>query len=233
MRFRAGLQSLATAFILIWSTPNQALEIACRNSEGTVISVNIPPSVTFEQAMEEIQFQLEEQQTAPEYLVDFMAAASRKQRMVQEKGPPRDYRTQLKDNERKQIDYIVSTLGNASLLSIAKSRSDLKKAGEQIERIHPFRFLEYVFENEKLRAALQNMSKRSWVWKEFFEGIKRSLEEEIARGNLLNHVSTFASKIKVAPDSIKPLLEEKKWKEFLNVLFEQRPRAGNFERYDM
>jgi hypothetical protein len=230
MHVRKCVHLLTTALV-INTAAIHGLEIACRGSSGLIQSIDIPGEMPLEQALMEIQCHLSEPQASQEMLMDFMAAASRK--CVKEKAPPRNYTESLSANEKKQIQYIVDTLGNDSLLSIAKARGDLKRSGEQIERIHPFRFLEFTFEDEKLRVALQNMSKRSWVWKEFFDGMKRSLEDENSRGNLLPHVPTFASKLNIDPNLIYQPLKDKKWKEFLNVLFKQRPRGGNFERYDM
>jgi len=227
---RTLLRHLAIATTIVSGSGN-GLEIACRGSDGSIQSVEIPSDIPFEQALAEIQFQLSEPNPSTDVLVDFMAVASRK--AVREKAPPRSYNESLSANEKKQIDYIISTLGNDSLLSIAKSRGELKRSGEHLERIHPLRFLEFTFEDEKLRVALQNMSKRNWVWKEFFDGFKRSLEEENSRGNLLQHVPNFAAKLKIDPSAITPYVKEKKWKEFFNALFKLRPRGGNFERYDM
>src|ERR1051325_7044943 len=96
---------------------------------------------------------------------------------VYEKRKMRSYAKVLEEREKKEVEYVISTMGNASLLSIAKARAELKKSGAQIEQIHPLRFLEHIFKSEKLRVALENMSKRNWVWKEFFNGLKEGLEE--------------------------------------------------------
>lgn len=232
MRFQISFSLCGAIAQLIAVCPSHAIEIACRDYKGAVLAIDLPSEVSFEQAMAEIQSQLPQPQFPSEYLIDFMVAAA-PHAAVKEKGPVRNYKQQVTDEEKRLIAYIITTLGNASLLTIAKSRSDLKHAGAQIERIHPFRFLEYVMHDDKVRAAMQNMSKRSWLWKEYFEGIKRSLEEENSRSNLLVHVNNFASKLSISQDAIYSLIQERKWKEFLNVLLEQCPRCGNFERYDM
>lgn len=222
--------------------PNsQALEVACRSSQGEVFVVDIPQEATFEYVINEITqkiYQEDEEScirrelNAPEYLLDFMAMAVEKPTLAT-KALKRNYKQSLSSSDKKNIEHILLTLGNSSLISLAKSKSELRKKGEEIDHIHPFRFLEHVFSSEKLKAAFSNMEKRKWVWSEFFEGFKKRLDEEASAKNLLDHVDSFTKNLNINSKNIQSLIKEKRWKDFLNELFLQLPRTGNPERYDM
>ena len=150
-----------------------------------------------------------------------------------EKSIRRQYERELSREEKKNIEYIISTLGSSSLIGLAKERSELKRRGKEIEQVHPFRLLEYTFKQEKLRVALENIKNRTFVRKEFFNGLNNSLEEEMQKDNLLNYLQAFCSELSIDYKSAYPFVKAKKWTEFINFLIAHKPRQGNFERYNM
>lgn len=149
------------------------------------------------------------------------------------KGMMRDYEAPIKPNEVKEISRIVETLGNASLVSLAKSQSALERSGKQVDHVHPLQFLMCIFTDEKLKASMHNIRNRSWVWGKFFKGLRSGLEEETNRGNLLPHIADFSRRVGIDPKIIYPLAEGRHWKEFIDALVAGIPRSGNSSRYDM
>lgn len=153
---------------------------------------------------------------------------------ISTKAPMRNFDKSLREKDKKDIIYIVTTLGSSSLPSIAKARSSLKKAGSRVDHVHPLRFLQLVFTSEPLKAAIHNMQGRSWVWSEFFDGLKEGLEEEANYNNLKEwQVKVFAEEVKIEFDMIYPLIQGRRWKEFINTLIEKIPRDPRAGRYNM
>lgn len=146
----------------------------------------------------------------------------------------RDYEASVTKSEKKDIAYIVTTLGNDSLISIGTSKSSLKKAGDRIDHLHPFRFLMTVFSDEKLKAGIHAIRDRGgWVWSGFIDGITGSLNEEAGQKNLLQFAPDFANRVKIDPGLITPLLQQSKWSDFVNILIDKIPREIDPNRYDM
>jgi hypothetical protein len=146
----------------------------------------------------------------------------------------RNYHVPVEKEEKKDISYIVTTLANDSLIGIGTSRSSLKKAGERIKHLHPYRFLESIFGSEKLKSGMHAIRHRGgWIWSEFLDGIIGSLSEEAGRKNLLQFTTDFAKKVKIDFDLILPLLEKEKWSDFVNILIDKIPREIDPNRYDM
>ena len=146
----------------------------------------------------------------------------------------RDYTVSVTKQEKKEMTYIITTLANDSLLSIGASRSSLKKAGDKIDHLHPFRFLMTIFTDEKLKAGIHAIRDRGgWTWEGFIDGITGSLKVEGGRNNLLPYVSDFAEKVKIDPSLILPSLEKGKWSDFVNLLIDKIPREIDPNRYDM
>jgi hypothetical protein len=170
-----------------------------------------------------------------ELLVDFMVASNDMPQFknIRSKSSFRQYDAALTASEKKKIAHTIETLGNSSLVSIARAKSTLQKEGDEIEHVHPLKFLSYIFSEEKLKAALHNIRGRSWVWGKFFKGLKEGLEDEYKNNNLLPYIADFSRQIKIDPKKILPLAEKQRWKDFVEMLLIEIPRSENAHRYDM
>ena len=140
----------------------------------------------------------------------------------------RDYGRPVTNSEKEDITFIVTTLGFEPWHSIGRNTSSLKKAGDKIRHIHPFHFLEYVFSEDKLIAAFSAIQHREVpkVKKEFFGGLKDTLQEEAGKDNLLPFVSDFAKNLGISKKKISSLLENEKYDDFFHALIELKPRDG-------
>lgn len=146
----------------------------------------------------------------------------------------RDYAVPVSKSEKSDIAYIVKTLAYDSLISIGRQRSDLKKAGDRIDHIHPFRFLMTVFQDEELKVGVAAIRQQiSWVKDGFFDGLIESLKEEASRDNLLPHINDFAKRVKISSNSLDSLLSKGSHKEFVDYLIDNIPRQNDPNRYNM
>lgn len=169
-----------------------------------------------------------------EYMVDCLAFRGFFSRENAAKAVPRSYEAGFTQSEKDDITWIISTLGFASLTEIAKNKSKLEKTGDRVDRVHPFRFLQIIFTDEKLKAAAHNIQGRtSFIWDGFFGGIKRSLVDESKLNNVTPYINDFASVVGIDPTLIAPAINEKRWKDFVIILINKVPRQGDTGRYDM
>lgn len=148
----------------------------------------------------------------------------------------RNYHAPITAKERQDIYYVVTTLGKASPGKLLTETSTLEKAGNRLKHLHPFKFLTCIFTNEEMKVGvLQIRSKMiSRIPKKFFGGLFESLSEEAAKDNLKpEYIKDFAKALQIEPSLISKPIEERKWKELINVLVEQLPRSSNPNRYDM
>ncbi len=233
---KVGLCSLS----LLTTTLCHSEFITWRSPAGELSTMYVCPNDTFLGVISQIRDQFEDslalghsEPAHSEFLIDFSIAPSPSAATVKAIENMRIY-TPLSKSEQKDIAYIVTTLGNASITSIAGAKSSLKKAGDRIEMVHPMQFLLYVFSDEKLKAAMHNLQDRtSWIRNEFFNGIIRSFDEEAARNNLSNHIDDFATRLNLDYGLIASLITEKRWKDLINTLYTQLPRQGETDRYNM
>ncbi len=148
-------------------------------------------------------------------------------------GHPRDYLGGVTTYESERIGFIVTTLATKSLITIARSRSDLETAGDQIDHVHPLNFLKVVFTSEELKVGIRNIRTRGWIWSDFLAGIKKSLTTEASHGNMgPDVVSHFANSLKINPQILLPAAAKGDWEDFVNLLIATVPRGGDHGRFD-
>lgn len=209
-----------------------AQDIVVRTPCGDHLVIDVQPGDSFLGTIEVLQSAFD---SGNEFLLDFMGIFPE---VSAKKGSAvvafRNYLAPLTTDERKDIGYIVSTLGMSSLVKIAKSESSLKKAGKRIDHVHPLQFLGCVFTDENLKASIHAMEGRSWVWSEFVSGLKDSLECESNRDNMkLEFISDFAGKVGIHLDIILPAISAHQWSELIGLLITHIPRNSDNGRYDM
>lgn len=149
-----------------------------------------------------------------------------------ESGLYRDYHRPLTMSDRQDIHYIISNLANNSVINIMFSKSSLERAGDRIDPVHPLQFLLCVFSNEEMKAGVHNIRGRSLLWKDFYNGLSESLQNESMENNLEPYIADFAKKLHLNPALLTSSLHRRNWNEFLDVLFIHIPRNPERNRYD-
>lgn len=147
----------------------------------------------------------------------------------------RDYFVPLKPSEAELIRGIVVPMAYDSLPSLASKRSEIKKKGKKVNHLHPFRFLEAIFTDEEMKAAVHAIRDRiRWIWDGFLDGVKGSLTEEEAKGNVKpEHIQDFAQRVQIDVNLIIPPIQEHRWEDFVNILVDTIPRNTETRRYNM
>ncbi len=147
----------------------------------------------------------------------------------------RNYNASVNSQEKKDITYILTKMARDNYATLWGAESSLKKAGDRIRHLHPFKFLEAIFTDEELKASAHAIRDRAIkkVWKEFVKGNASTLEQESARHNVQPYVQNFAQTVKIDPNLITPLIQAKRWEDLLNALIDHIPRGNDPNRYNM
>lgn len=147
----------------------------------------------------------------------------------------RSYYAPLTPAETRDIVFIVTTLSNSSsFINLLKHKGELERAGQRVNHVHPLKFLMAIFSDEKSKAGVRNIRSRSFVWNEFFKGLKDSFNEESSKGNLKDdQIQDFAAHFNLSPALLTPPLKAGQWDQFVDILINSIPRGGGHSRYDM
>jgi hypothetical protein len=146
----------------------------------------------------------------------------------------RNYKIPATKTEQEIVQYIVITMANKSPAKIWKERNSLKKSGDKLDHLHPFRFLLAIFTHEEAKAAVASLKGNNWVYGYFKEGLYTSLTEEHEKHNLkVEHVNDFAAQLGIDGQIILPSIKSCDWDELVTLLIKHVPREGNPTRYNM
>lgn len=136
---------------------------------------------------------------------------------------PRDFYTQITEQERRDIRYLLDYLAHSSLFSISTSKKSLQKIAKQLDHLHPLHVLSVIYTDPELLSFLHKIRNRTLVWSELFDEYSDSLNEESNFGNIVSHAEEFANSIHIHPFHISSAMHERNWKEFFEILFEAHP----------
>ncbi len=70
------------------------------------------------------------------------------------------YETLPNASEKANIDYIITTFATSYVASILWNKKSLLKAYSDLARIHPLRFIAYVYDDKDLKAKMSLMKRR-------------------------------------------------------------------------
>lgn len=217
-------------FILFIQTIS-AQEVTVISDKGDSFCMNVNSHLSLQHILDE----------ASTYLADagdnynLYIADVRRESHVKSATIRRDYNAVPTQQQVNDITYIAKTLGSAPLKSLYKNEGNLKKAGDRIDSVHPLRFLEVLFSTEELKASAHAVRQRTFfVWGNFFDGLKASLNEEYINGNLTDQqVADFSSRVGINPNSILGPIHNREWQHFYDILLREIPRKGNPGKYNI
>ena len=214
-----------------------AKEVALLNAEGDCLDVYIDSKGQFEDIIDSIgeYFQCLDEIPGQQSNSIFTLMVTNDRVTVRKKAAFRDYYAPVTKQEKKDIHYIVTSLAYDSLISLGASKSSLKKAGDRIEQLHPFKFLSTIFTDEELKAGIHAIRGRTaWVWDEFIGGFVRGFKEETAKKNMIGeYIQDFSSLVGIDPALLLPSIQAGKWKELVNILIDTIPRDNDPNRYNL
>lgn len=154
--------------------------------------------------------------------------------MVRGVDGSRDYYAPLSKKEWNDIHFIVTTLANTSLPKLWGKQRALEAAGDRVDHVHPLKFLLCIFTDEEMKACMNVIKDRSWVWKEFVNGLSGSLQKEYDRHNMREeYLVNFTNTVDVDLNLIIPYVDNHQWTKMITTLIKYVPREGNPSRYDM
>jgi hypothetical protein len=231
----------SSLFIISLFSYSYSQEFTVISPSGEAIVMEIDSAEPFTEAIDRMANTIESLQEAnvlkPESIICVNYSRNAKKGMVSiTNSPTRDYTKPLSTNERADITFIISNVGNSSLITLAKIKKDIKEAGNRVDHVHPLRFLECIFVDEALKVAVNKIPGRiGWVSDPFFDGLYTSLSEEAAKDNIKEEfIQDFATTVGLSdPNIILPSIKSHNWPELFHLLVKNLPRKGKPDRYDM
>lgn len=210
-------------------------EVVLEGDAGETLTFEVPPEASFVNVLETIQQQMHALDDSDESIFEMTILDGERLVVSKSKGKSdkRDYFAPLTQSNIDDINFIVKTLATHSKIGLAGYESSLKKAGKNIDKVHPLRFLQCIFTSEELKGyASVIRGNGGYIWKKFLGGFVKTFKEEMKAGNVPeNFILDFASQIKIDVNLIYPAYKAQNWDEFVGALISSVQPPQDSDRY--
>ncbi len=123
-----------------------------------------------------------------------------------------------KEDEGK-IEDLISSLGKHGKVSLLfNHQTRLRKIGDEVRYIHPFKFLGYIFSHENLKKHMVSIFEDYFKRTNFVDGISETFDIYDLSNRLFIYLDDFCSEINISPDEIREFLVNKDWSNLVKYL---------------
>jgi len=137
---------------------------------------------------------------------------------------PRCYELGINQEQLDDLRYALTALAYHSFSAILADRAHLQEAMAHVDEAHPLHFIRTVFLDRELTNCVHIMRKKQWLWRHFFNRVKRTLKEEGERDNLRpEYVEDFSRQLNLDYGAIMNHVVDSNWDGLIGYLFEQFP----------
>jgi hypothetical protein len=222
------------AIVTLFTKFAQAEDLVIRSEDGEEYVLDVDKDASFFEVMNDIHYLLgEKEDSAKEFSFNYDRGLPTLGKKSKNKSVVRNYGLPVSSADKQQIRYIITSLAKYNWMQLAKEESSLKKAGDKIAHVHPFRFLQCIFTDEEMKAAIFVVRNKSLVWGDYFSGLKKSMNEESDINNVIQFTPDFAAQVGISLDSILPFVQNRMWSELVDTLINTLPRQGDPGRYNI
>ncbi|MCH9633177.1 MAG: hypothetical protein S4CHLAM6_15300 [Chlamydiae bacterium] len=135
------------------------------------------------------------------------------------KGKPRQFSSQLSNDELNNIKYILERLSSKSLIGLLKEKRELKKRGQRLDHVHPLTFFIGVLSPQCVSAFYSLKHRKGLPLDEFVKGAVESFHDERKHGNISDsQLQTFAKITGRCIHQIRAFVNSNDWKGLIRWL---------------
>ena len=130
------------------------------------------------------------------------------------------YQLSLSQSAKEKIHKLIHNMGTLSWPKLLWKKKDMEKLGDQVDHVHPLRFLGVIMSDDHLKECMREIASSPLKMSRFMAGLSEKLEKNAKAHNLLIHVAGFAETVNKDPYRIEDLIIKKKWRALVDYLTE-------------
>ncbi|NGX49658.1 MAG: hypothetical protein K940chlam5_01257 [Candidatus Anoxychlamydiales bacterium] len=121
--------------------------------------------------------------------------------------------------DEKKIDDLITTLGiTGKITLLLHHEKRLRKMGDELRYIHPFRFVGYIFSHPELKEHMAVIFDDYFKRTNFVKDYAQTMDIYDLRNKLVMYLDDFASELDISVDKIKPYIDNRDWEGLLRFL---------------
>lgn len=122
-------------------------------------------------------------------------------------------------NEQYAVSEIITAMGEKNVAKLLLDSFRLKRLGDSIRHVPPLQFLGFVLTNPRLKDCLKKISRSTFKWSSFIDGLGENMEKEFFQGKLLPQLESFSKLVGGSKEQLEAYVYEQDWEEFVKCLF--------------
>ncbi len=123
--------------------------------------------------------------------------------------------------EKQKIATILVTMAENNIFQLLFERKHLERLGQEINHVHPIRFIGTVFTDQRLSRCMGRIKRSGFKWDGFMDGFSERLLEEVKARNVNAYVPGLAESLQVDPEVIQAYVNRKDFRGLISFLIEQ------------
>ncbi len=122
------------------------------------------------------------------------------------------------EKDKTTIATIISWMAEHGKLWLLAHKGELNRMGDDIDHVHPLKFLETIFSNSYLKDCMFEIWDDYFKRNGFMDGLRGSLDAKVATKELHKYLPEFSKAIKIHQDKLAPFLDNRSWDDFVYFL---------------
>lgn len=121
--------------------------------------------------------------------------------------------------DREKIHYIITTVSENNWFALIKHKSDLTRKGNQIEHVHPLKFLAAIFSDPNIKECMRKISADGGMkYNRIVGDVSANLTNQMTLGQVEPHLEEFAKEVSVPVESIRSYVQARDWEGLIQLL---------------
>jgi hypothetical protein len=129
-----------------------------------------------------------------------------------------DFSLSLNSSEKYAITEIITAMGEKNLAKLLIDGLRLRRLGDSIEHVPPLQFLGFVLTNPSLKENLKKISKNTFKWSSFIDGLGANMEKELYQGRLIFQLEGFSKLVGGSVNQLEGYVYREEWEAFVKSL---------------
>lgn len=124
----------------------------------------------------------------------------------------------MSETDRQKTYDLIHKMGTLSWGSLLYRMRDMNKLGDDVDHVHPMRFIGYICGNDHLKSCLREVKGSSLKWTRFVDGFGGKMNKNFDANNLLKHIPGLCHETGANYDEVERLIQSRSWEALIGVL---------------
>jgi len=121
-------------------------------------------------------------------------------------------------DEKQKIAQLLTIMAENNVFMLLFERKNLERLGQDINHVHPMRFIGTVFSSPRLKYCMHQIRRSGFKWDGFMDGFSERFTEELKANNINAYVPGLALALEVNEEEMQKFIDRNDFVGLINYL---------------